>query len=123
MTVPALRAAQRALSIFQRLGYPDDKVCIVVNRFQANDVLSTTDAVSVLKRDVFWKLPNDYRTSAAALTKGVPVAEYDASSKLANSYSQLAAKLGGTSVGQRTNGHSEQGSSRLRKMLGISKRS
>lgn len=123
MTVPALRAAQRALSIFQRLGYPDDKVCIVVNRFQANDVLSTTDAVAVLKRDVFWKLPNDYRTSAAALTKGVPVAEYDASSKLANSYSQLAAKLGGTSSGQRTNGHSEQGSSRLRKMLGISKRS
>ena len=77
LNVPALRSTQRTLALCRRLGYANDKMCVVVNRFQSGEVLSLTDATDVLKCDVFWKLPNDYRTSAGALMKGIPVAEFD----------------------------------------------
>ena len=124
LTVPALRAAQRTIQICERLGYPNDKLCIVVNRFQSTDVLSPADAASLLKHDIQWKLPNDYQTTAAALMKGVPVQEQDAASKLAWSFSQLAAKLGGSSATHAANGNGGGGrGSRLRRLFGITGRS
>lgn len=123
LTVPALRATQRAIQICERLGYARDKLCVVVNRFQSTDVLSPADAASLLKYDIQWKLPNDYPAVAAALMKGVPVVEHDAGSKLAWSYSQLAAKIGGGGA-HSTNGNGAAGTgSRLRRLFGISGRS
>lgn len=123
LTVPALRATQRAIQICERLGYPNEKLCIVVNRFQSTDVLSLADAASLLKHDIQWKLPNDYPAVATALMKGVSIVEHDASSKLAWSFSQLAAKLGGTTR-QSTNGSGGAGAgSRLRRLFGIGGRS
>lgn len=124
LSVTALRATQRTLGICHRLGYRDDKLCVVVNRWQSQDVLSSTDAAAVLEHELFWKLPNDYRTAAAALTNGVPIMEHDASSKLAWSFQQLAAKLGGASPARRANGTTNgTGGSRLRRLLGMKKRS
>ncbi len=122
LTVPALRATQRALQICERLGYPNDKLWVVVSRYQSTDVLSPADAASLLKHDIQWKLPNDYQTVAAALMKGVPVVEHDAASKLAWSFSQLAAKLGGGGA-QSKNGSGAAGAgSRLRRLFGRSGR-
>lgn len=124
LTVPALRATQRAIQICERLGYPNDKLFIVVNRYQATDVLTAADAASLLKRDIQWKLPNDYRTTAAALMRGVSVMEQDAASKLAWSFTQLAAKLGGGGPARHANGNAAGGrGSRLRRILGIAGRS
>lgn len=122
LTVPALRATQRSLALCQRLGYPHEKVLVLVNRLQSGDVLTAADAASLLKHELYWKLPNDYRATAAALAKGVPVHDVDASSKLACSYGQLSAKLGGARV-LRRNGTSPEGSSRLRRLFGLGRRS
>jgi pilus assembly protein CpaE len=121
LNVPSLRSTQRSLAICRRLGYANDKMCVIVNRFQSGEVLSLADAVDVLKCDVFWKLPNDYRTAAGALMKGVPVAEYDAGSKLAWSYGQLAARLAGVGEVAR-NGSHRAGVRSLRALLGMKKR-
>lgn len=123
LTVPALRATQRAIQICERLGYPNEKLCVVVNRFQSTDVLSPADAASLLKHDIQWKLPNDYQTVAAALMKGVPIVEHDAASKLAWSYSQLAAKLGGSSAHPTNGSGASSAGSRLRRLFGLSGRS
>ena len=121
LNVPALRSTQRSLAICRRLGYANDKMCVIVNRFQSGEVLSLTDATSVLKCEVFWKLPNDYRTSAGALMKGIPVAEFDPNSKLAYSYGQLAAKLAGVGEVARNGAH-RAGVRSLRALLGMKKR-
>jgi pilus assembly protein CpaE len=121
LNVPSLRSTQRSLAICRRLGYANDKMCVVVNRFQSGEVLSLTDAADVLKCDVFWKLPNDYRASAGALMKGIPVAEFDPRSKLAWSYGQLAAKLAGVGEVARNGAH-RAGVRSLRALLGMKKR-
>ena len=124
LTVPSLRSTQRSLALCRRLGFPAEKLLVVVNRYQSGEVLSLADAADVLKTDVFWKLPNDYRTSATALMKGVPVAEYAPDTKLAWSYTQLSARLGGVSAPADGDvaGECARGASRLRQMLGKMKR-
>jgi pilus assembly protein CpaE len=113
LNVSALRSAQRTLSLFQRLGYADDKVLVVVNRYSSGDVVSLNDAGQLLKREVAFKIPNDYRTASAALTRGVAISEEDASSQLAWSFSSLAARLNGGPV---PNG-SGRGESRLGRLF------
>ena len=97
LSVPALRSTQRSLAVCRRLGYDDSKLCVVVNRYQSGDVLPVKDAEDLLQTPIYWKLPNDYRLSAASLTNGVPVAIEEPGSKLARSYSDLAKKLAGPS--------------------------
>jgi pilus assembly protein CpaE len=91
--VVPLRSAQRTLELFQRLGYPDDKIAVVVNRHQSNDVVSNGDAEKLLGRPILHAIPNDSRTSAAALAQSTSVTAADANSPLAKSYLALAAKL------------------------------
>jgi pilus assembly protein CpaE len=115
LNVPALRSTQRTLALCQRLGYAADKVSVVVNRHQSADVVSISDAEEVLGREVFFKIPNDYRTLAGALTKGVPVAEFDPSSHLAWSYDGLASRMNGGSSDKATKAH---GITRLGRLFG-----
>ena len=75
-------------SVCRRLGYDESKLCVVVNRYQSGDVLPVNDAEDLLQASVFWKLPNDYRLSAASLTKGIPVALEEPGSKLARGYAE-----------------------------------
>jgi pilus assembly protein CpaE len=119
LNVPALRSTQRTLALCQRLGYADDKVQVVVNRHQALDAVSLADGAEVLGREFFFKIPNDYRTAAGALTKGVPVADYDASSHLAWSFDGLAGRMNG---GLAEKGAAAPRSSRLSKLFGRGKK-
>jgi len=113
--VPALRSTQRTLALCQRLGYPDEKVHVVVNRHQSSDLVSVSDATAVLGRDIFHRLPNDYKTSSAALMKGVSVAELDASSHLAHAYDGLASRVNGGPTGK---SRGARRGSRLGKLFG-----
>ena len=119
LSVAALRSTQRTVNLCRRLGYPNEKICIVVNRFQSGEVLSPADAEDVLKAEIFFKLPNDYRVASGALTNGLPIAEFEAGSKLSWAYTQLATKLGGGQVAK-TNGTPHQngaGGSRLKNLF------
>jgi pilus assembly protein CpaE len=116
LTVPALRSTQRTLGVCRRLGYEDSKLCVVVNRYQSGDVLPVKDAEDLLQAQVYWKLPNDYRLSAASLTKGIPVSLEDPGSKLARSYADLVKKLSGASTGSFAKVNNT-GGSRFRKLF------
>lgn len=97
LKVPALRSAQRMIGVFRRLGYPNEKLGVVVNRYQSEDVVSPAEAADVLKTDIFFRLPNDYSTCSRASTDGVPVGQHAPQSRLAMAYRQLAVRLSGGS--------------------------
>jgi pilus assembly protein CpaE len=54
--VPSLRGTQRVLRLCRRLNYPDEKMCVVVNRFDEPGALAVADISVALKREVFWKI-------------------------------------------------------------------
>lgn len=118
LDVPSLRSTQRTLTTFRRLGYDDTKLTVIVNRHQSSDVLPLKDAEGLLQSSIFWKLPNDYRLSAAALTKGVPIGVEEPNSKLARSYADLAKKLSGAAH-TRPPSASNGAGGRLRKLFGM----
>lgn len=118
LTIPALGSTKRTLELCERLGYPDSKIFVVVNRHHSGDIVALGDAKDVLRRDVFWRIPNDYRAFTDALTRGKPILDKDASTPMAKSFVQLAAKLGGSS--QVTNAESngtDANSSRFGRLL------
>jgi pilus assembly protein CpaE len=55
--VPSVRGTQRVLRLCRRLNYPDEKMCVVVNRFDAPGSLAVTDISAALRREVYWKIP------------------------------------------------------------------
>jgi pilus assembly protein CpaE len=93
LNVPSLRGMQRMLALCRQLGYPSEKLCVLVNRYKADDVLTLKDASQVLTCEVATTLPNDYQLSSSALTQGVPVAQLSADAELSRSYARLASKL------------------------------
>lgn len=65
--VPSLRSTQRVLRLCRRLNYPDEKLCVVVNRADAPGALAVSDVAAALKREVFWKIPTRTPVDASAL--------------------------------------------------------
>jgi pilus assembly protein CpaE len=119
LTIPALSSTKRTLELCERLGYPESKIFVVVNRHHSGDIVALGDAKEVLKRDVFWRIPNDYRAFTDALTRGKPVVEKDSAAALSKSFIQLAAKLGGSSQAPvaESNGADAGGGSRFGRLL------
>ena len=54
--VPSVRGTQRVLRLCRRLNYPDEKMCVVVNRFDAPGSLAVNDISAALRREVYWKI-------------------------------------------------------------------
>lgn len=66
-TVPSLRSTQRVLRLCHRLNYPDEKLCVVVNRADAPAALPVPDVAAALKREVYWKIPAGTPVDTSAL--------------------------------------------------------
>jgi hypothetical protein len=65
--VPSLRGTQRVLRLCHRLNYPDEKMCVVLNRFDAPGALSPPDVAAALRREVYWKIPDGPAVDVAGL--------------------------------------------------------
>jgi hypothetical protein len=59
LDVGSIRGAQRVLRTFRALGYPDEKLKVVVNRYRDLDPLGVSDATRALRHPVFWRIPED----------------------------------------------------------------
>ncbi|MDF1501871.1 hypothetical protein [Roseisolibacter sp. H3M3-2] len=123
LNVAAIRSAQRTVQLFTRLGYPEEKVAVIANRAQPSDLISPSDAAKVLDREIFFRLPNDYRASEAALTRGLPVVAHDPNTALAKAYAALAAKLAGADGAfDAPAATTTQSGSRIGRLLGIGRK-
>lgn len=63
-SVPSLRATQRVLRLCQRLNYPDEKMCVVLNRVGAPGSLPVADVSAALRREVYWRIAYGHLTTA-----------------------------------------------------------
>ena len=123
LKVAALRSAQRMIGVFRRLGYANEKLGVVVNRYQSEDVVSPGEAAEVLKTEIFFRLPNDYPTCSRASTDGVPIGVNAPQSKLALAYRQLASRLTGAPEQDVRAGHAANGSRKTLRTIFTRKRS
>jgi pilus assembly protein CpaE len=98
LDIPAIRSTQRALEIFDRLGYPRKKVRIVVNRWSKQIDLDLRQVEKFLNEPVIGFVPSDYQTAVSSINLGTPLVQSDATSKIALEIRRIATSLASGAV-------------------------
>jgi pilus assembly protein CpaE len=96
--LPALQAAQRALSYLDSNRIGRWKVRLLVNRYQRDVGLNRDVIGTALHIEVFESLPSDYEAIQKSLMEGKPVPP---STPLGKSFTELADRLSGKSGAQK----------------------
>jgi pilus assembly protein CpaE len=95
LDIPAIRSTQRALQIFDRLGYPRHKIHVVVNRFSRQIDLDLRQVERFLGERVMSYVQSDYRTAVNSINLGKPLVESEPNSKIAAELRQMTAAVTG----------------------------
>lgn len=90
LDLPAVRSAKRALHIFDRVGYPRNKIVVVVNRWSKQVDLDIKQVEEFLGEPVLSSLPSDYQTVVKSINLGTPLVESHPSSKIALEIKRVA---------------------------------
>ncbi len=93
LDIPAIRSTQRALEIFDRLGYPRKKVKIVVNRWSKQIDLDLRQVEKFLGEPVIGFVPSDYQTAVSSINLGTPLVQSEPTSKIALEIRRIAEKI------------------------------
>lgn len=73
INLPCIRSIQKVLEIFARLGYDEQKIRLVINRYVSGEEITVKDIEDILEHPVYWKIPNNYYTVMTAINRGVPI--------------------------------------------------
>jgi pilus assembly protein CpaE len=101
LSIPSIRAARRALEVFDRLHFSDvpDRVKVVVNRYSGSRGFITLDQLfEALSVRAFHTIQNDYRRVFASVNAGRALCLDDPDAQAAKDIVSLAAKLVGREV-------------------------
>jgi pilus assembly protein CpaE len=98
LDIPSIRSAQRALEIFDRLGYPRKKVRIVVNRWSKQIDLDLQQVERFLKEKVTGFVTSDYQMAVTSINLGQPLVQSEPSSKISVEIKRIVATLMGASA-------------------------
>lgn len=101
LSIPSIRAARRALEVFDRLHFTDvpDRVKVVVNRYTGTRGFITLDQLfEALQVRAFHTIQNDYRRVFASANAGRALCLDDPDAQVSKDIIALAAKLVGREV-------------------------
>ena len=90
LDIPAIRSTQRALEIFDRLGYPRKKIRIVVNRWSKQIDLDLRQVETFLGEPVIGFIPSDYQTAVTSINLGQPLVQSEPNCKIAQEIRRIA---------------------------------
>jgi pilus assembly protein CpaE len=94
LDLPCLRNVVRLVMSFGEMEGITDKVKIVVNRVGLDSgQISLKKAEETIGKDIFWQLPNDYRTMIEVRNNGVPLIEQAPKAAITQSINALAESL------------------------------
>jgi pilus assembly protein CpaE len=99
LDIPAIRSTQRALEIFDRLGYPRKKIRIVVNRWSKQIDLDLRQVEKFLGEPVIAFVPSDYQTAVTSINLGRPLVQSDPNSKIAQEIRRIARTIATGDIG------------------------
>ena len=99
LDLPCLRNVVRLMMSFGNMKGVADKVKIVVNRVGLeNGNISLKKAQDTIGREIFWQLPNDYRTMVEVRNNGVPLVEQAPKAAITQAVVNLAAAVSGAAA-------------------------
>lgn len=97
LDILASRAAQRALTIFYRLGYSRQKVRLILNRWSKQSDLELGHVERFLGERIACFVSEDARSVIQSINYGQPLATTESTTPIATEFKKLAAICGATS--------------------------
>jgi len=96
LDLPCLRNVVRLMMSFGEIEGLKDKVKVVVNRAGLdNGQITLKKAEETIGKDIFWQLPNDYRTMVEVRNNGVPLVEQAPKTPITQSIQALGMAITG----------------------------
>jgi pilus assembly protein CpaE len=94
LSLPCLSNTNKLLRSFTDLGYiQKERIKVILNRYLKKNEITLEDAEAGIGQQVFFSIPNDYKTTMAAINSGKPLSELAPQSSIAGSIIELAEKL------------------------------
>jgi pilus assembly protein CpaE len=90
LDIPAIRSAQRALEIFDRLGYPRKKIRVIVNRWSKQIDLDLRQVEKFIGEQVIGFVPSDYQIAVGSINLGTPLVLCEPTSKIAQEIRRIS---------------------------------
>lgn len=88
--IPGIRSTKRALKVFDRLGYPREKIRVVVNRWSKNIAVELQKVEGHLGEQLIGFVPNDYKKVMDSINLGRPLVQSEPTSKIALEIKRIA---------------------------------
>lgn len=95
LDILATRSAQRALAIFRRLGYSNEKIRLVLNRWSKQSDMELRHIERYLGERITHFISEDYSTVVNSINLGKPLVETQSSSTIVAELERMAAVYGG----------------------------
>ncbi len=101
LDLPCLRNVVRLMMSFSEMEGIAEKVKIIINRVGLDTGhITLKKAEETIGREIFWELPNDYRTMIEARNNGVPLVEQAPKAAVTQAIIQLAKSLNNEDKGE-----------------------
>jgi pilus assembly protein CpaE len=95
-TLSHLHDASRMLQIFRDYGVEEDRVFVVVNRFEKGSPLGIADIQKALKDVHIVTVPSNFKVVAESINLGIPMYEHAKGSSVTKALMALETRLGGS---------------------------
>ena len=74
LSLPCLTNTNKLIRSFTDLGYLNkEQVKVIVNRFMKKGQIQIDDAKKGIEQELFWIIPNDYKSTMSAINQGKPL--------------------------------------------------
>ena len=94
LSLPYLANTNKLLTSFANFQHlPKERIKIVINRYLKKSQVSLKDAEDAINREIFWTIPNDYKTTMSAINQGKALPQFAAKSAVTKNLKELAATL------------------------------
>ena len=93
-TLPFIRDARHLINVFHSLGYSEDKLRLIVNRYNNKSEITLDDVKNTLRMPVFKSIPNNYSVVEESVNHGVPVVKLASRSPVAKILLEMGAEFG-----------------------------
>jgi pilus assembly protein CpaE len=92
-SLPGIINMKRLIDALHDLGYPSANTVAVINRYNQRSGISIDEVRKMIKKDIRWSIPNDYKSTMNAINTGVPLTKSAAATDITKTIIELAAEL------------------------------
>lgn len=93
ITLPFIRDARRLLDVLRSLGYSNEKIKLLVNRYEKGGDIRLEDVERTLGLTVYKTIPNSFKAVATSVNQGVPISKLSPNNPVSRTLQELSREL------------------------------